>query len=479
LLGGGEISRRHVPEFLQQLLTGNGRIPLEAFVGGESAMAAARTRQAELAAAGTACYLTSHAATLTPAGGEAPMPFKGLYRRCRALLLDQRVEALLLVVQTEDLLRSGLPVDHIERIERVAPIAQAEDGAGAGLPPASQAALMQLLQAMPAHHGTPHRGTSPGQPAIACNLLLIAQPHHVQLADFEQLAQAIRAIAPDVHACAIWDRPTAWRPPPSVLALPTMSFCPVPVRAFRPPRGPVFQCHRLHKSEEYRAMERVGIPVPRWALLTPDTVPDLDAFGPYVVLKPDWSGKGADVRIVRRGRVRWRPPATDYTKQLQGERGNWLVQEFIYTGPQPVSFRVTTLFGEPLWAWRIDADASRRPLGHRYDFRNGEGGGGMSIVSSGKGSVFSLIDDPEMNALARRVGRAFPAIPVLGVDMVRDIETGQLHVIEVNAGGFTWHLSSTVGRKIQQDFGFDIDARFDVYRRAAHILADHARRHAR
>ena len=48
LLGGGEISRRHVPEFLQRLLGGNGRIPVEAFVGGESAMAAARQGRANL-----------------------------------------------------------------------------------------------------------------------------------------------------------------------------------------------------------------------------------------------------------------------------------------------------------------------------------------------------------------------------------------------------------------------------------------------
>jgi glutathione synthase/RimK-type ligase-like ATP-grasp enzyme len=225
-------------------------------------------------------------------------------------------------------------------------------------------------------------------------------------------------------------------------------------------------------------MQQIGIAVPRWALVTPDSTPDLQGFDSYVVMKPDWSGKGADVKIMRRSRVRWRPPTTDYTKRLQGDTGNWLVQEFIYTGQQPLSYRVTTLFGQPLWAWQIQADASRRSLGHRYDFRNGEGGGGMSIVSSGKGSVFSLIDQPEMNELARRVHQAFPTIPVLGVDMVRDIDTGQLYVIEVNAGGFTWHVSSTIGRKIQQDFAFDIDARFQVYKKAAGILAHQARRYA-
>ena len=71
----------------------------------------------------------------------------------------------------------------------------------------------------------------------------------------------------------------------------------------------------------------------------------------------------------------------------------------------------------------------------------------MSIVSSGKGSIFSLVDEPELNELARRAHRAFPTIPVLGIDMVRDIETGRLYVIEVNAGGFTWHVSSAVAAR--------------------------------
>lgn len=226
-------------------------------------------------------------------------------------------------------------------------------------------------------------------------------------------------------------------------------------------------------------MQKADVPLPRWGLLTPDSAPDLDGFGPYVVVKPDWSGKGADVKIMRRGRVRWRPPTTDYTRRLQGETGNWIYQEFIYTGPQPVSYRVTTLFSEPMWAWKVEADSARRPLGHRYDFRQGETGGGMSIVSSGKGCVFSLVDEPELADLARRAHSAFPDIPVLGVDMLRDSETGQLYVIEVNAGGYTWHVSSITGRKIQQDFAFDIEARCNVRQKAARILAEQARRLAR
>jgi len=40
-------------------------------------------------------------------------PFNSLYQRCKALLMDKRVEALILVIQTDELLRTGLPVGRI------------------------------------------------------------------------------------------------------------------------------------------------------------------------------------------------------------------------------------------------------------------------------------------------------------------------------------------------------------------------------
>lgn len=116
LLGGGEISRSHIPEFLARLMNGDGRVPIEAIVGGDAALAAARARQQELAGEWINCVVTSHATTLSAAGEEIRFPFASLYRRCKALLLDKRVGAIVLVIQTDELLRSGLPVDRIDRV---------------------------------------------------------------------------------------------------------------------------------------------------------------------------------------------------------------------------------------------------------------------------------------------------------------------------------------------------------------------------
>ena len=60
---------------------------------------------------------------------------------------------------------------------------------------------------------------------------------------------------------------------------------------------------------------------------------------------------------------------------------------------------------------------------------------------------------------------------LLGVDVLRDSETGDLFVIECNSVGLTWHLTSAIGTKIQQDFDFDLDVEFGARREAARIRA--------
>ena len=167
--------------------------------------------------------------------------------------------------------------------------------------------------------------------------------------------------------------------------------------------------------------------MPKSALLTQDQRPSLEEFGPYVVCKPDAGAKGAEVKIKRTGRVRWTPPANNLARRLKAD--GLLAQEFIYTGPWPVSYRVTTLFGKALFSCRVEADRSRRPLQGPDQFRSQ--GGGMSICSSGKACTFEFNHDRDVIELGERAHAAFPHIAVLGVDIIREQTSGKLHVIEV------------------------------------------------
>jgi cyanophycin synthetase len=110
LLGGGEISRRYIPEFLRGLMHGDGRIPVEVFVGGAQARQMALDRMTELAQRQAGIYLTGHDNTCCVHGvGQAPvsvhLTIQGLSARVKALLMDRRVAVLLVVAPTRDALQ--------------------------------------------------------------------------------------------------------------------------------------------------------------------------------------------------------------------------------------------------------------------------------------------------------------------------------------------------------------------------------------
>jgi cyanophycin synthetase len=112
-LGQSDSSRRTLPEVLTCLLPERGRICIDACVGADQALEIAQVRQQALRAKGVACYVTSHKVTLDPSGCVMHMAQDGLFARCLALLGDKRVEALVLVIQTNELLHTGLPVDTV------------------------------------------------------------------------------------------------------------------------------------------------------------------------------------------------------------------------------------------------------------------------------------------------------------------------------------------------------------------------------
>lgn len=116
LLGGGEISRSHLQEFLGRLLQGDGRIPTEAVVGEAAGMTLAIRRQRELNDAGLRCYVTSGRETRAPSGELIRVPFDGLAARCRALLLNDDVGALVLAIDDDAVLETGLPIDRLDRV---------------------------------------------------------------------------------------------------------------------------------------------------------------------------------------------------------------------------------------------------------------------------------------------------------------------------------------------------------------------------
>lgn len=222
----------------------------------------------------------------------------------------------------------------------------------------------------------------------------------------------------------------------------------------------------LPKHLEYRRLDAAAVPVPAWTLIEPGARLDPAIWGPYVVEKPALGLRGANVRIRKTGRIAYVEPHS-YPVGHYGRDGPMLAQKFIYTGPWPTSFRVVTLFGEVLLCYRQTSTAHGNPLPGRWRFRDT---GGINIVSNTKDMKVELVDDADIIALAERAHRtAFPECPALGFDIVRDIETGELFVLECHTQG-SWLFSGDIGQQIQADNRVDFAGQFGAFEKAAVVL---------
>jgi D-alanine-D-alanine ligase-like ATP-grasp enzyme len=92
LLGGGEISRSHIPGFLSELMPGQGKIPVKVFTDLDEALQA----QADQVQAGLQCFFTRSDETRAPSGQPLVMPLKTVQQRTKALLCRSDVEAIVI-----------------------------------------------------------------------------------------------------------------------------------------------------------------------------------------------------------------------------------------------------------------------------------------------------------------------------------------------------------------------------------------------
>ena len=95
------------------------------------------------------------------------------------------------------------------------------------------------------------------------------------------------------------------------------------------------------------------------------------------------------------------------------------------------------------------------------------------------GRVRSICDQPEVIALGERAHEAFPECPVLGVDIIRDRQSGRLYVLEVNPHGNVWHMSSLLAKKMDPKHVQDLYTQFNALDRTADVLIQKTRSSAR
>ncbi len=306
--------------------------------------------------------------------------------------------------------------------------------------------------------------------SLRYNLILV---HHDNMnpADFVRIGEQVRAQAPDIM---VYLTPQSGLRSYHVSRRPTLIFCPRRLRRKKFPPGKIYCGRRIPKTEQLRILARHGLPVPRWTTIKPGFTCTRAEWGAIVVVKPSSYDASYSRGVVasRPEDVTFHPPAS-FPEEHPGRHGPMLIQQFIDTGLNPTQIRVLTLFGEPLYAEEIRTEEPQpmpQPL-------TAESVAAWVITPITVTRARSFVYDNDVFRLARRTYGAFPDVPLQGCDIVREKATGRLFILEINAGGNTWHFSSKWGQ-FQRIEGRRREEQFDAFQVAAKVLVERTRNEA-
>jgi hypothetical protein len=299
-----------------------------------------------------------------------------------------------------------------------------------------------------------------------CNLVIVHTPGLQALSDFTTIKSLIAERAPEIEVFILTNRMRHSVTRKWAAGRRTLVFSPVPIERFSPLRGKVYACRRLGKLEEIRRLADAGLPVPDTALVEPDTRLDPRRWGPLSVVKPIAGLQGHGVRLRRTIDVRWTDPRSGPVDD-PGFGQARLAQRFIDTGPFSRSHRVLVVFGRCVYSI-----VSRQLNPRRAIDPDAADSLDLPIASNAGERCIELNFEPDVIDLACRAARAFPDIPVLGVDVVREAATSDLYILEVNAAGYTWQLSSDYGQALQKSHNLDLAAQFGALDIIANTLID-------
>jgi hypothetical protein len=261
--------------------------------------------------------------------------------------------------------------------------------------------------------------------------------------DFNEIAEKVNALDRSITVFALPAKldaaiPAAeWRYPTLTVAM-TSKFK-LPIK-----RGPIMKNQQIGKLAQQDILRQHGIATPPALPFTFGMMLDPIIFGELVVLKPmdlKLTSLGIAFLFGRRrlSSLTQRDLPRDHPMSLNPN--SFMVQKYIHTGTKPYCIRVCTFLAKALYCYTSGSAQELACFNPEDDLLEAE----AAIWPVASERKRRLVFDEDAIQLAEAAHRAFGSVPLLGIDLLRDHTTGQLYVLEVNAGGNTWHFTSTIG----------------------------------
>lgn len=236
---------------------------------------------------------------------------------------------------------------------------------------------------------------------------------------------------------------------------PTLIFSPAPVSLPSHVRGKLLAPPpNTTKHEEYRMLRDAGFPVPEAVLVgSIEEIAKIE-MNDFVVVKPNRGLRGRGVNAIRMSWLkRW--SREDFERSASNNQG-MMIQRFINVGPRPTSYRVMTVLGEAVYCLKSISNSNV------FDLPIDASKFGVSVASNTDDRVIVEATDHDVVDLAKRVHRKLDFAPAMGIDIIREFETNNLYVLEMNSRGWVWHLSSDHGKEHNRDYSLNVYDQFNA-----------------
>ena len=205
----------------------------------------------------------------------------------------------------------------------------------------------------------------------------------------------------------------------------------------------------MTKLEEYEHFKKHNIPCLPIEVFNWGMTLDKSIYGDWVVLKPQTiQSTGKDVNMVPTDLI---PKITleDFPESHLIRQDQYYVQKFIKTGEKPAHYRVLVFCGEVLYIRKVTCTLNF-PNPHSEIKKLL-----ASTIASNQSDEFretTMPLDEEIFNFGLKVANTHKDFPVLGLDILRNEDTGELICLEQNTGGNVWHFSSTLSRETGKNY---------------------------
>jgi len=300
------------------------------------------------------------------------------------------------------------------------------------------------------------------------SLLLVVR--NESLDDFRKIARRIRKIDPSIDVLIFGNEINPYQIPDHFLKQPLLTIYLVnpPPEDFKPQAG-LLAVKSIGKIKEYEHFKAHNIPcLPieefKWGMVLDESI-----YGDWVVLKPQHiQSTGQDINMVPTAMI---PKITldDFPDNHLIRQDSYFVQKFVRTGARPTHYRANIF---------LDTVVYSRSNTHRLNYPEYQSDLkillSQTVASNDHHNREAKLEiDNEMNVFALNVAKTFPSNPFFGVDMIRDDETKEIYVLEVNLGGNIWHFSSEISKKagfITSDVRKPMILQYNAWDRSAEAL---------